>query len=89
MFFNDNTDLHNLIHKSFILPYLTGSFHPSFIEEYVGGLLMTLEEYVGGLLMTLQKQNGDIHPILYGEIYFYYESTKRRDLESLFSQSSS
>ena len=36
LFFNDNTDLHNLIRKRFILPYLTGSFHPSFIEEYAG-----------------------------------------------------
>ena len=32
-FFNDNTDLHNLIRKRPILPYLTGSFHPSMIEE--------------------------------------------------------
>jgi hypothetical protein len=58
LFFNDNTDLHNLIRKSLILPYLTGSFHPSFIEEYGGGLLMTLE-----------KQDGDIRPILCGEIW--------------------
>ena len=36
-------------------PYLTDSFHPSFIEEYAGGLLM-----------TLQKQDGDIHPIIPG-----------------------
>ena len=34
-------------------PYLTGSFHPSFIEEYTSGLLM-----------DLQKQDGDIRPIL-------------------------
>jgi hypothetical protein len=34
LFFNDNTDLHNLIRKRLILPYLTVSFHPSFIEEY-------------------------------------------------------
>ena len=32
-FLNENTDLHNLIRKRLILPYLTGSFHPSFIEE--------------------------------------------------------
>ena len=38
LFFDDNTDLHNRL----ILPYLTGSFHPSFIEEY-DGLLMTLQ----------------------------------------------
>jgi hypothetical protein len=55
-FFNDNTELHNLIRKRLILPYLTGSFHPSFIEEY------------GGLLMALQKQDGGIRPILCGEI---------------------
>jgi hypothetical protein len=34
LFFNDNSDLHNLIRKSRILPYLDGYFHPSFIEEY-------------------------------------------------------
>jgi hypothetical protein len=56
--FNDNTELHNLIRKRLILPYLTGSFHPSFIEEYAGGLLM-----------DLQKQDGGILPILWGEIW--------------------
>jgi hypothetical protein len=58
LFFNDNTDLHNLIRKRLILPYLTGSFHPSFVEEYAGGLLMALE-----------KQDGGIRPILCGEIW--------------------
>jgi len=43
LFFNDHTELHNLIRKSLILPYLTGSFHSSFIEEYTGGLLMVTE----------------------------------------------
>jgi hypothetical protein len=51
-----NTELHNLIRRCLILTYLTGSFHSSFIEEYVGGLLM-----------TLQGQDGDIHPILFGD----------------------
>ena len=51
-------ELHNLIRKSHILPYLTGSFHPSIIEEYVDGLLM-----------TLQKQDGGILPILCEEIW--------------------
>jgi hypothetical protein len=50
--FNDNTDFPNLIRKRLIFPYLTGSFHPSFVEEYEGGLFMTLE-----------KQDGDIRPI--------------------------
>ena len=58
LFFNNNTDLHNLIRKRLILPYLTGSFHPSFIEEYAGGLLM-----------ALQKQDGGIRPILCGETW--------------------
>jgi hypothetical protein len=58
LFFNDNKELHNLIRKCHILPYLTGSFHPSFIEEYAGGLLM-----------ALQKQDGGIRPILCGEIW--------------------
>ena len=58
LFFNDNTDLHTLIRKRLILPYLTGSFHPSFIEEYAGGLLM-----------ALQKPDGGIRPILCGEVW--------------------
>jgi hypothetical protein len=57
-FVNDNTDRHSLIRKRLILPYLTGSFNPSFIEEYAGGLLMALE-----------KQDGGIRPILCGEIW--------------------
>jgi hypothetical protein len=58
LFFNDNTELHTLIREHLILPYLTGSFHPSFIEEYAGGLLM-----------ALQKPDGGIHPILCGEVW--------------------
>ena len=58
LFFNDNMELHNLIRKRLILPYLTGSFHPSLIEEYADGLLM-----------ALQKQDGGIRPILCGEIW--------------------
>jgi hypothetical protein len=54
-------ELHNLIGNRLILPYLTGSFHPSLIEEYEDGLLM-----------TLQKQDGGIHPILCGEIWCRY-----------------
>jgi hypothetical protein len=50
-------ELHNLIRNRLILPYLTGSFHPSLIEEYAEGLRM-----------TLQKQDGGIRPILCGEI---------------------
>ena len=58
LFFNDNTELHTLIRKRLNLPYLTGSFHPSFIEEYAGGLLM-----------DLKKPDGDIRPILCGEVW--------------------
>jgi hypothetical protein len=58
LFFNTNTDLHNLIRKRLILPYLSGSFHPSSIEEYAGGRLI-----------ALQKQDGGIRPILCGEIW--------------------
>jgi hypothetical protein len=50
LFFNDNTGLFNLIRNRLILPHLTVSFHPSFIEECADGLLM-----------SLQKQDGDIH----------------------------
>ena len=48
LFFNDNMELHNLMCKRLILPYLTGSFHPSFIEEYAVGLLVTLQKQNGG-----------------------------------------
>jgi hypothetical protein len=58
LFFNDNTELHNLIRRRLILTYLTGSFHSSFIEEYAGGLLM-----------ALQKPDGGIRPILCGEVW--------------------
>ena len=58
LFLNDNIELHNLIRKRLILPYLTGSFHPSLMEQYAGGLLM-----------ALQKQDGGIRPILCGEIW--------------------
>jgi hypothetical protein len=54
LFFNDNMELHNLIRKRLILPYLTGSFHPSFIEEYAGGLLMALQKQDGGLRLYLR-----------------------------------
>ncbi len=57
LFFNDNTEVHNLIRRCLVLPYLTDSFHSSFIEEYAGGLLM-----------SLQKPDGDIRPILCGEV---------------------
>jgi hypothetical protein len=57
LFFNTNNDLHNLTRKRLILPYLAGSFHPFFVQEY------------GGLLMALQKQDGGIRPILCGEIW--------------------
>jgi hypothetical protein len=57
LFFNDDTE-HILIRKRLILPCLTDSFHPSFIEEYAGGLLM-----------ALQKQDGGLRPILCGEIW--------------------
>ena len=53
IFSNDNTDLHCLIRKRLILPYLTGSFHPTFIEEYAGGLLMALQTQDGGLRLIL------------------------------------
>jgi len=49
LFFNDSTDFHCLIRKRLVLPYLTGSFHPSFIVEYAGGLLMALQKQDGGL----------------------------------------
>ena len=59
LFFNDNTDLHNLIRKSLILPYLTVlSFHPCFIEEYAGGLLMALQKQDGGIAPSSAERYG-------------------------------
>ncbi len=55
LFFNDNTELHNLIRRCLILPYLSGSFHSSFIEEYTGGLLMDLQKPDGGILPILWR----------------------------------
>jgi hypothetical protein len=49
LFFDDNTELHNLIRRSLILPYLTGSFHsrnrmeafaPSSVERFGGAVLL-------------------------------------------------
>jgi hypothetical protein len=70
-FFNDNTDLHTLIRKRLILPYLTGSFHPSFVEEDAGGLLMALE-----------KQDRNIHPF-YVERYGTVALTTYRSMRRL------
>jgi hypothetical protein len=59
-FFNDNTDLHALIRKHLILPYLTGSFHPSFIEEYTDGLLMDFQKPDGGILPSSVERFEDV-----------------------------
>ncbi len=59
------TKFHNLIRKRLILPYLTGSVHPSFMN-------IMIEEYEVDLLMDLQKQDGVIRPILCGEIWLHY-----------------
>ncbi len=76
LFFNDNTELQNLIRERLILPYLTGFFHPPFIEEYsetgwiyLGRTYLIPLILLGGLLMALQKQDGSIRPILCGEIW--------------------
>ncbi len=58
LFFNDNTELHNLIRRRLILPYLTGSFHSSFIEEYAGGLLMALQKPDGGIAPSSVERFG-------------------------------
>jgi hypothetical protein len=55
LFFND---LHNLIRKRLNLPYLTGSFHPSFIEEYAGGLLLALQKQDGGIRPSSAERSG-------------------------------
>ena len=44
--------------KRLILPYLTGSFHPSLIEEYAGGLLMALQKQYGGLPPSCAGRSG-------------------------------
>jgi hypothetical protein len=72
LFFNDNMELHNLIHKRLILPYLTDSFHPSLIEEYTVGLLM-----------DLQKQDGGIRPILCGQVHLVKGKTRGQQEDPL------
>ena len=72
LFCNDNMELHNLIRKRLILPYLTGSwvegaFHLTWVEGALHPSL--IGEYAGGLLMALQKQDGVIRRILCGEIW--------------------
>ena len=54
--FNDNTDLHCLIRKRLILP--TFAFHPSFIEEYAGGLLMDLQKQVVAFALSCAGRSG-------------------------------
>ena len=49
LFLNTNTHIHRLNRERLIIPYLTGSFLPSFIEEYAGGLLMPVQKQDGGL----------------------------------------
>ena len=61
LFFNDRVDLDNLIRKRHILRYVTGSFHPSLIDEYGSGLLMALQKQDGGI-RPLHKQ--DVSEIL-------------------------
>jgi hypothetical protein len=54
-FLNENTDLHNLLRKRLILPYLTGSFQPSFIAEYRLSAMRRLS-YLLPRMITLFKQ---------------------------------
>ena len=44
LFTGDDDDLQGLIRDHMILPYLFGDFHPSHIQEYAGGLFLTLEK---------------------------------------------
>jgi len=57
-----NADIHRLNRERLILPYLTGSFHPTFIEEYAGGLLMPGQKQVDNLFLQ-RHVLFSLHPI--------------------------
>ncbi len=56
LFAGDEDELQGLIRDHMILPYLFGDFRPSHIQEYAGGLLLTLEQPA--------KDGGGIRPII-------------------------
>ena len=49
MFQNDNTELHELIIKLLILPFLLNEFLPQYAQEVIGGHLMAFMKEGGGL----------------------------------------
>ncbi len=61
LFARDEPELHALLRKHAILPYLTGDFHITHIEEYAGGLLIALQKPV--------SVGGGIRPILCGDAW--------------------
>ena len=61
LFARDEPELHALLRKHAILPYLTGDFHITHIEEYAGGLLIALQKP--------ESVGGGIRPILCGDAW--------------------
>ena len=57
----DDDELQGLIRSRMILPYLVADFHPSYIQEYAGGLLLAFEKPAknGGGLMIRPKICGE------------------------------
>ena len=58
LFFNDNVEQYNLIRKCLILPYLTVSFHPSFIDEYEVRLVMSQKQDGGIFVPSYVERSG-------------------------------
>jgi hypothetical protein len=54
--------------------YLTGSFHPSFIQENTGGLLMTLLKEDGGLRPIWRRCFGSLFASLFASLAFLFAS---------------
>jgi hypothetical protein len=61
VFMGDDDELQGLIRSRMILPYLVADFHPSYIQEYAGGLLLAFEKPAknGGGLMIRPKICGE------------------------------
>jgi hypothetical protein len=58
LFAGDEDEIQGLIRDHMILPYLFGDFRPSHIQEYAGGLLLTLEQPAkdgGGIRSSVAK----------------------------------
>ncbi len=65
LFMGDDEELQELIRTHLILPYPFGDLHPSHIQEYAGGLLLTLEKPANE-----DCSPGGLLPIICGESWW-------------------